>query len=72
LQLFFVKKSGDGNLAVRASLIGMIVEAFLLLPFGFLIGAFSGVKIEYFIYPLNVAFGALFGFIFWIYFEDSF
>ena len=48
IAIIFCKESGGGNLAVRASLIGMVIGAFSLLPFGILIGAFIGAKIESF------------------------
>ena len=66
LQIYGVKKSGGGKYAIRGSVVGILFGLFLFPPFGILLGAFIGAfiggKIEMKKNPLDIAFGALWGF----------
>ena len=67
LQIYGVKRAGGSKIAIRGSVIGMLLGLFLLPPFGILIGAFLGAFIGARIASdkneLKIAFGALWGFI---------
>ncbi len=67
LQIYGVQKAGGGKYAIRGSLVGMLLGIFLLPPFGIIlgafIGAFIGAKIEMGKNPVQIAFGALWGFV---------
>ena len=67
LQIYFVKKAGGGQYAIRASIVGMLLGILLFPPFGILlgalIGAYIGAKIEMKKNAINIAFGAVWGFI---------
>ena len=66
LQIYGVKKSGGGKYAIRGSVVGILLGVFLFPPFGILLGAFIGAfiggKFEMKKNPLDIAFGALWGF----------
>jgi len=66
LQIYGVKKSGGGKYAIRGSVVGILLGVFLFPPFGILLGAFIGAfiggRIEMKKNPLDIAFGALWGF----------
>ena len=66
-QIYGVKRAGGGKYAIRGSIIGMLLGAFLFPPFGILFGAFFGAylgtKIESDKNEVKIAFGALWGFI---------
>ena len=66
LQIYGVKKLGGGKYAIRGSVVGILLGVFLFPPFGILLGAFIGAfiggKIEMKKNPLDIAFGALWGF----------
>ena len=67
LQIYGVKKAGGGKYAIRSSVVGMLLGIFLFPPFGIVvgafIGAFVGAKIEMVKNPVQIAFGALWGFV---------
>lgn len=67
LQIYGVQKAGGGKFAIRCSVVGMLLGIFLFPPFGIVagafIGAFVGAKIEMEKNPVQIAFGALWGFI---------
>tara|TARA_B100000945_G_C20338828_1_gene576315 strand:- start:424 stop:882 length:459 start_codon:yes stop_codon:yes gene_type:complete len=67
LQIYGVKQAGGGKHSIRGSLVGMLLGMFLFPPFGILagafIGAFIGAKIEMERNPVEIAFGALWGFL---------
>ncbi len=67
LQIYGVKKAGGGKYAISGSVVGMLLGIFLFPPFGILvgtfIGAYLGAKIEMEINPVEIAFGALWGFV---------
>tara|TARA_Y100000385_G_C12922761_1_gene563318 strand:+ start:476 stop:937 length:462 start_codon:yes stop_codon:yes gene_type:complete len=68
LQIYCVKYSGGSKLAIRGSIIGMILGFFILPPFGILIGtfigAYIGAKLDLSRNPMGIAFGSIWGFIF--------
>ncbi len=71
LQVYGVKKIGGGRLAVKGSIIGLIIGIIFIPPFGIIIGSFLGAYIGSIIEtkgiksatPIKVAFGPLFGFL---------
>ena len=67
LQIYGVQKAGGGKYAIRGSLAGMLLGMFLMPPLGILLGAFLGAfigaKIEMDKNAVNIAFGALWGFL---------
>lgn len=71
LQIYGVKKLGGGKLAIRGSIIGLIIGLIFIPPFGILLGSFAGAYIGSIIEirgrdsitPIRVAFGALIGFL---------
>ena len=67
LQIYGVRKAGGGRYAIRGSIIGILLGVFLFPPFGILIGAFIGAfigaKIEMGKNPVQIAFGAVWGFV---------
>ena len=67
LQLYGVKAAGGGKYAIRGSIFGILLGLFFFPPLGILlgafIGAFIGAKIEGETHSVDIAFGALWGFI---------
>jgi len=67
LQIYGVQKAGGGKYAIRGSVLGMLLGLFLFPPFGIVlgafVGAFIGAKIEMGNNPVQIAFGAVWGFV---------
>lgn len=67
LQIYGVKAAGGDRYAIRGSILGILLGAFLFPPFGILLGAFIGAyigaRIEMGKNAIKIASGALIGFI---------
>jgi len=67
LQIYGVKYAGGGKYAIRGSLVGLLLGIIFFPPFGILLGAFFGAfigaKMEMNKNAVEIAFGALWGYI---------
>ena len=68
LQIYYVDKKGGGKVTILFTIIGMIIGLFIIPVLGIILGSFLGsfigAKIESIKNPVNIAFGAVIGFMF--------